>query len=646
MAKGLQKTNTNSIFITTDKSPRIKTSNGERILNIIADAPDLRDQIYAPGLLMLQKEYGPPVAGESVILNQGAEGACTGFALAAIVNLLRRRQADQADDTPPESVSPRMFYEMAKIHDEWPGEDYEGSSIRGALKGFFNNGVCSETLAPYRVNDNNWNLKVAQARDARKVGLGAYYRLRPVLIDYHAALNEVGAIYVSASVHRGWTNPSGGVIKKSSVHEGGHAFAIVGYDADGFLIQNSWGGQWGGFGGNPGIAHWSYGDWAENVMDAWVLRLAVPTPSAFDLTHAPVKKESADSAKAITKPVPRRSDILGHFIHIDDGNLVENGRYGSDLTSLRQTAKFLEEDANKPTRKYDHLMLYAHGGLNSSDDSARRIAAMKEVYKRNGIYPVHFMWETGFSEESTDILKEIFRRGDERVGSIGDFRDRLIEKLARGVGKRLWAQMKLDAERAFDTQKSGYKAVKLLLASNAASSKPRPVHLVGHSAGSIFLGEFLGKLAQMTNADQKISSVSLMAPACTLDVYETQYRPKLIGNAKARTIGKLSQYNLVDSREQDDTVAVYGKSLLYFVSNAFETVERAPLLGMEKFSEHLILPAVHEIKYAGRHNSHTNSRTHGGFDNDRATMNAVLTNILGQKPPRAKAFQQSELEGY
>jgi hypothetical protein len=64
------------------------------------------------------------------ILDQGKEGACTGFALAAVIGyLLARRDLTR-------TVSPRMLYEMARRYDEWPGENYEGSSARGAIKGW------------------------------------------------------------------------------------------------------------------------------------------------------------------------------------------------------------------------------------------------------------------------------------------------------------------------------------------------------------------------------------------------------------------------------------------------------------------------------------------------------------------------------
>ncbi|MGF2075447.1 C1 family peptidase, partial [Enterococcus casseliflavus] len=53
---------------------------------------------------------------------------------------------------------------------------------------------------------------------------------------------------------------------------GSHAFAIIGYDESGFLIQNSWGVQW----GRRGFARISYDDWLVNGIDVWVAQLGVP----------------------------------------------------------------------------------------------------------------------------------------------------------------------------------------------------------------------------------------------------------------------------------------------------------------------------------------------------------------------------------
>ena len=620
---------------------------GERVLNVLADAPDLRDRIYEPALIGLAISMTPHDSSVSPVRDQGREGACTGFALSSAITLLNTlRYRRIAPDKAVPMASPRMLYEMAKIHDEWPGEEYEGSSIRGALKGFFHNGVCRDEFAPYQPGERNWSLTKLQAKDARNISLGAYYRLRPEIIDYHAALNETGVVYVSAKIHRGWQSPRMGKIAPSNIHEGGHAFIIVGYDATGFLIQNSWGPDWGGFEGRPGIAHWRYEDWAANVMDAWVLRLSVPTPDAFDLTLPRPTSGPAALFESPTVRAPRRDEIIGHVIHLDDGTLVEKGKYATPLASIQETADFLADETATGNRNYKHLVFYAHGGLNDSSASANRISKMKEVFKRNGIYPVHFMWETGFFESLTDVVLNGSKKANARVGGITDFSDRLLESLARGPGRAIWRDMKGDAERSFARSAGGTSAVRVLLKANASRSTPLNIHLIGHSAGAIFLAQMLKGLSTLNPLKVPIQSCSLMAPACTIDVFERAYHPNIGKSGAADGIRKLVQYNLIDQRELDDTVGPYRKSLLYFVSRAFEEKKKMPLLGMEKYAGKLTLKTAHTIHYAGRASSITESRKHGGFDNDRATMNDILKSILNRKPSAAKGFQPEDMEGY
>jgi len=97
-----------------------------RILNERPDAPDLRDRYYEPALIPLAQKLDN--SKPELVLDQGQEGACTGFGLAGVINLLKHRQDEQL------SVSARMLYVMAQKHDEWPGEDYAGSSCRGQSK--------------------------------------------------------------------------------------------------------------------------------------------------------------------------------------------------------------------------------------------------------------------------------------------------------------------------------------------------------------------------------------------------------------------------------------------------------------------------------------------------------------------------------
>ena len=143
-----------------------------------------------------------------------------------------------------------------------------------------------------------------------------------------------------------------------------------------------------------------------------------------------------------------------------------------------------------------------------------------------------------------------------------------------------------------------------------------------------------------------VKSCSIMAPACTVDLYKKSYHPRVGKAGAASGIAKLWQYDLIDQREQDDSVGPYQKSLLYFVSNAFEDEKKMPLLGMEKFKDQVPGKAGYKIHYAGRAPAITDSDTHGGFNNDRKTMNDILKNILGAKPTPAKGFQPEDMIGY
>jgi hypothetical protein len=274
--------------------PTITVQN--RTFDARPDRIGLRDRVYQPKLVSLPDRYPRiedverhvPQYAKTMVLDQGEEGACTGFGLAAVINYLewKRNGYDSARLKP---VSPRMLYHIARMYDEWAGEDYEGSSCRGAMKGWHRHGVCTKELWPYRDTTG----KVAfvppadgWADDAASRPLGAYYRIdKASITDLQSAVYEVGAIYCSAQVHKGWflkATKKPVVIKPDAEKLGGHAFAIVGYTAEGFVIQNSWGPGW----GYHGFAILSYEDWVVSGSDAWVAVLGAPmraaaAPAAF-----------------------------------------------------------------------------------------------------------------------------------------------------------------------------------------------------------------------------------------------------------------------------------------------------------------------------------------------------------------------------
>jgi hypothetical protein len=118
-------------------------------LAVVKDPLDLRDLMYEGSLVELPRwidNHGKV----PFLLDQGNEGACTGFGLAAVVNYLMHNRAGAEFLVEDEGASARMLYETAKRYDEWEGANYDGSSIRGAMKGWHKHGVCSEKTWPYK----------------------------------------------------------------------------------------------------------------------------------------------------------------------------------------------------------------------------------------------------------------------------------------------------------------------------------------------------------------------------------------------------------------------------------------------------------------------------------------------------------------
>ncbi len=618
----------------------------KRVLNARKDTVDVRDRMYEPSLIQLLPKIDN--RGATDILDQGEEGACTGFGLAAVINFLNIHVRDMSF-----KASPRMLYEMAKKHDEWPGESYDGSSCRGAIRGWKNMGVCSEDDWRYASNSPG-ELTIERAKAARSCTLGAYYRLRPEISDYHSALNEVGALYVSANVHAGWFSPKAAkaddlaVITPSTTPEGGHAFAIVGYNSQGFIVQNSWSTAW----GSKGYAIWLYEDWLQNISDGWVFRLAIPVPNIFGLTSRSQLTADAESSKS----PPKRMEIAGHFVHFDDGRFKERGDYWSTAEDVRQTAALLRKSVG--SKDYSHLLIYAHGGLNSPTASAKRVAATKQAFKRNGIYPYHIMYDTGLVEELKDAVIRAFK-DKKNEGFFKDLQekiieesDHLIEDFVRKPVTPIWEEMKRDAMLPFLLQGSnkisdGLLVIKIF--AEALQDTGLKIHLAGHSTGAILLGHLLAAL-DVLNLPHLIESCSLMAPACTIDFYKEHYEPRLQVKNEGATRTRLTDltiYNLSEDLEKDDNVAiVYRKSLLYLVSRALERETAKPLLGMQCYSKTLAKQPVLVFNYStGKSTKNlTTSTSHGGFDNDPATMNDIMTRILKRKP--ALPFTKSELQGY
>jgi hypothetical protein len=175
------------------------------------------------------------------------------------------------------------------------------------------------------------------------------------------------------------------------------------------------------------------------------------------------------------------------------------------------------------------------------------------------------------------------------------------------------------------------------------------VHLVAHSAGAILIARLLSHLTRSMNGHRPvpIRSATLWAPACTMRLFDEHFAPALTDGR----LGHLALYTLTDDCEQGDNCAgIYNKSLLYLVSNAFESRVRIPiirpdgepLLGMARFIEKsavirkLInngkltwIQAPNSVERQKPEGSRASS--HGGFDDDRETIASTISRITGHR---------------
>jgi hypothetical protein len=631
------------------------------------DSLDFRDRMFEPGLVDVPNQIDLEEYKKLKIpvWHQGKSWACTGFALATVVHYMLRRRAFNPDWT---IVSPAMLFQMARRHDEFAGDQYVGSSCRGAMRGWYYHGVCSSDLWPFRGFSTDTRLTVERAEDAARRPLGVYLRVNHRdLVAMHSALAEVGVLFAVANAHEGWLKANqDGKIPWSKTVLGGHAFAIVAYNEHGFWFQNSWGETWGagGFGFLP------YDDWLENGHDVWVGRLGVPVV----LSHP-------DPGAAMAAGVPAHSqttwirDLRRHIVRVHpEGYLRSDDRFG---TSADDLTTVFEEVFPKITRGWTkkRILLYAGSGLPELDAAVQHaVADHRAALLDAHVYPLAFIWRTGFWKIIGDVLREALSQIRDRPAIDGqadfmlDRLDQALEPLVREHGGKLhWDQMK---RTALCATALSHGAVRLTLDHVARLVEHDPtveIHVLGYGAGAILLApavQLLTTWGKVTHGPMKgrkglgkpIESCVLWAPACTSDLFHVTYYPAIA----ERRIKRFLLMTLTDQAEQSDGCAArYRKSLLYLISNALDDTPRIPpdddgtaIVGMEKFVRQypellalfrrktvrwILAPNTGGAEAVGR----SAVRHHGDFDDDAETLVSTFAFILGSFKPGAFKIRRS-----
>ena len=610
--------------------------------HVFPDSVDFRDRLYAPSV-----RSRPPAVLEPAtpipVLDQGETSACTGFALASVLHWFLMSESPQA-----QRVSPFMLYSMARRYDEFRGsKEDSGSSVRGALKGWYKHGASSRDLwpalampaVPSDPSKDWWG-------DAVRRPLGAYYRVDPrAIADMHVALAEVGILYASALCHAGWDDGFGAGAKRekrwtipqksAAASDGGHAFVIIGYTAEGFIIQNSWGEHW----ASKGRAILAYQDWRENAMDCWVAQMGVVTALHLAIARSSTLRVSRARIQLAEDEKLRNHQIAPYVVNMEnDGRLSDSGNFRTsrgDLEALVTTYLERARDEWKLGAKDPiDIAIYAHGGLTDENDAAKTAAEWIPALYSQKIFPIFLMWETGLIATLANIVKDLLGGEPRRTAGLQRWWDERIERTLAKPGSAIWGEMKENgaAVSGIKEYRGSKESGGLLLyneatSSSAFDSKRDRLHLIGHSAGSI-LHCHLAKA--LIDKGWSFASANMMAPAASVDLFRETMLPAI----RTKAIARYNQWHLSDNLELEDTscraIIGYGRSLLYLVSESFEGGRRTPILGMQKYYDKL--DAAPNMRAWSAESRETRSTTHGGFDNDEVTLRSVIRQIKASGP--------------
>ncbi|QTF93589.1 C1 family peptidase [Halomonas sp. BM-2019] len=551
-------------------------------LNARPDAPDFRDRPYHAGLINLPTTLLPdPAFADLEVRDQGHLSACTGMAVATVVDLARLRmwRASGAPVDPrPRPVSARMLYELGRSHDQFV-DGLPGSSLRGVLRGFFHNGVAEE-IADEDDPDHlpefaNWRFTIARARSARNTLLGAYARLSHVLLDYQTALVEYGAIAVSARIHNGWA--IGGRLDKGRIGpvgypEGGHAVTLLGYTREGFLIRNSWGANWSRYRAPdgsewPGIALWPYDDWRAHVLDAWVMTLAPPTtldPRSTAGFHGGGAHPEAGHGTL-------RIAVNGHYLHLRDSRFNRRGTFQCDLASICETADLL-----RGTGDYDHLLIIAESGLEPLEAVAARAAAWIPALKQTRIYPFFVWWREDIHALAAEILSDRRTRLVERGGGLPALTNRLLMDFARDFMAPIWRSYVGEAERSFAAKgrADGWDALSTLFGGALGGEHPLKLHILAHGAGAVWAAHAARRMARrgaLLNGEGKtarLSSLSLVAPICAPSAFEGRAL-RCLWRTERGGPNRMAVYTLEAEDDARDSVGAFEGSFVDLARHCF-----------------------------------------------------------------------------
>jgi hypothetical protein len=200
---------------------------------MIANSGDVNAQEFS------RRYLTPPVK------NQGRIGSCVGHSGRVVYG--------DTLDFDGKEPSAMWIYKKGKIHDPFPGEDYSGTTIKGACRGLLKEGCCEEKFWPYK-DDEDAPMLEGAAENAAQHKIDSYYVIPKQNHDLIKKTLLQETLWTSFKVNmQFYYTPKSGIVDSekylTSSAAGGHAVAMTGWKIiDGNLyweFQNSWGSRFG-----------------------------------------------------------------------------------------------------------------------------------------------------------------------------------------------------------------------------------------------------------------------------------------------------------------------------------------------------------------------------------------------------------------
>lgn len=218
-----------------------------RFNDVIKSPKDKRDFVLSTEQYELPKTYDLREFIRGV-LDQGSEGSCSAHAVAIV---------KEVHEAMNEGL--RIRFSPDYIYCQRENRVSEGMTPRDTMK------LLSKGSLPARYWKHRYNKRIPNATHelASQFSISGY-----ATVDSATALQEAihmyGAAYIATPVYNSgmwmWNKNKGDKLL------GGHALSVVGWDEKAFIIQNSWGYDW----GDNGYTYLPFSDFGK-IWEAWVI---------------------------------------------------------------------------------------------------------------------------------------------------------------------------------------------------------------------------------------------------------------------------------------------------------------------------------------------------------------------------------------